>query len=250
MSYIISCVVCSLLGYVLVVYLQRRDRKRAEKAWNDFKLREKEAQRKREADKPFTPRTYTATTREYVLNGTKVSHTTHGSKEEDPDLSSFFTGKIKLDPGNPFLANNMTQRMLFMKEHAENPDVIQRCMDEAKLKTPFAQHGKDVDLLKKVSSGRTISKKWSGAHSRSRQPDDSILNTVLATAVLNDAFISSDNTRSEPDTFSGNGGSFGGGGSSGSWDSDSSSSSSSSSYDSGSSGGGFDSGSSGGSFGD
>jgi hypothetical protein len=209
MSYIVTFVVCSILGYALVVYLQKRDQKRAEKAWNDFKLREKEAQRKREADKPFTPRTYTATTREYVLNGTKVSHTTHGSKEEDPDLSSFFTGKIKLDSGNPFLLNNMTQRALFMKEHAENPDVIQRCMDEAKLKTPFAQHSKDADLLKKVSSGNTISKKWSGAYSRSRQPDDSILNTVLATAVLNDAFISSDNSRSEPDTFSGNGGSFG-----------------------------------------
>jgi uncharacterized membrane protein YgcG len=87
----------------------------------------------------------------------------------------------------------------------------------------------------------------------SNSSGNTLLNTVLATAVINDGFISSDSTKSESDTFSGNGGSFGGGGSSGSWDTGSSSdSSSSSSYDSGSSpsydsGGGFDSG--GGSFG-
>lgn len=69
--------------------------------------------------------------------------------------------------------------------------------------------------------------------------------TLTASAIVADAY-----TPSEPsqDSFTGGGGSFGGGGSSGSWDSGSSSSdySSSSSYDSGSSGGGFDSGSSGG----
>lgn len=71
---------------------------------------------------------------------------------------------------------------------------------------------------------------------RSKQSDDTLLNTVLATAVINDSFISSDSS-SNQDSFSGGGGEFGGGGSSGSWDTGSSSS-----YDSGS---GFDSGSSG-----
>lgn len=33
--------------------------------------------------KPFTPRTYTTTTREYMLNGTKCTHITHSVKEDN-----------------------------------------------------------------------------------------------------------------------------------------------------------------------
>lgn len=109
------------------------------------------------------------------------------------------------------------------------------------------KHGdRDQALLRKItaSANQTYSKKPVGKSVTHTTPstyvhsasDDTLLNTILATAVINDSFVSSDNSPQQ-DTFSGGGGEFGGGGSSGSWDTGSSSS-----YDSG---GGFDSGSSG-----
>jgi uncharacterized membrane protein YgcG len=155
------------------------------------------------------------------------------------------------------------QYRLYQKQLTEKPAVT-----TTTTRTYVGEHGHvvnhttfgtqtDEQVIKKISSSNALNQKYVGKTKNPRKTsfvgsssnppryeDDSLLNTVLATAVLNDAFTSND-SRSEPDTFSGGGGSFGGGGSSGSWDNDSSSSSSSSSYDSGSSGGGFDSGSSG-----
>jgi uncharacterized membrane protein YgcG len=272
MTALISIIVMVAALWFIVGFLNKRKAKKAaeQTAWEEEQLRESRL-KSREAELKYrlyqaSPRETISTTRTYVgdhghvVNYTTISQRPSSTENyalsvEDQNLIDLFkaNNNHKLLPGNPFLANNMTQRALFMRKHSANPDKIKEAMVEAEVKYPFDLHS-DYVLLKKVSSGNTVNKKWGDTYMSNDSPyDGSILNTILATAVINDGFISSDSTRSEPDTFSGGGGSFGGGGSSGSWDSNSNSdSSSSSSYDSGSSpsydsGGGFDSG--GGSFG-